>query len=98
MQGDVHEHLIVSKAIDQVFRIQVWIPPGYSSRSDPVAVVYATDGNELFAGYAALAGLLQEQRETAPFILVGIGYENASAADLLRDRDFYAHSVRQLYA
>jgi predicted alpha/beta superfamily hydrolase len=89
---ELREHSISSKAVAEVFKIRVLKP--ISDGGERFPVLYATDSDELFGGLATLANGLQGSGETAPFILVGIGYERSRLADLLRLRDLLTHSIR----
>jgi predicted alpha/beta superfamily hydrolase len=81
--------------VAQTFRVQVFVPVRRTDGAERFPVVYATDGNDFFGGLAALSTSLQVHGETPRFILVGIGYEGALAADMLRLRDFHTHQVRR---
>jgi predicted alpha/beta superfamily hydrolase len=91
----LHEHLIRSNRVDEVFKIKVLLP--FRCAGDQFPVIYASDADEFFGGYADLASCLQLRGECQRFILVGIGYQNTPAAQVLRLRDFHSHSTRQLY-
>ena len=89
---ELREHSIRSKAVAEVFKVTVLKPISDGGKRFPV--LYATDSDELFGGLATLAKGLQGSGETAPFILVGIGYERSRLAELLRLRDLLTHSIR----
>jgi predicted alpha/beta superfamily hydrolase len=89
--------LIQSKSVSQVFRIKVLQPISRTDGAERFPVVYATDSDDFFGGYATLAHHLQLHGETKRFILVGIGYQETRLAPVLRVRDFYTHAVRELY-
>jgi uncharacterized protein len=91
---EIDEHLIESRAISQMFRIRVFRPTGGADDSDRLPVLYATDGDLFFDGLASIAHVMQLLGEVPRFILVGIGYENHRAAELLRWRDLVTHEVR----
>jgi predicted alpha/beta superfamily hydrolase len=93
----IQEHLIRSSIVSQVFRIKVLNPIRSVLEVERFPVVYATDSDDYFAGYAALAHHLQLHGETDRFILVGIGYEEARRAPILRMRDYLTHANRALY-
>lgn len=94
----IEEHLVRAKRVPQVFRIRVWQPIRRADTTERFPVVYATDADEFFDGYATLAQHLQLHGEAKRFILVGIGYEDAHLAPILRVRDLYPAAVRALYA
>lgn len=94
---EIQEHLIRSTIVAETFRVRVWQPVRRSDNSEKFPVLYATDGDEFFDGLATLANELQLAGETPRFILVGIGYENVRAADLLRMRDLLTHAIRERY-
>jgi predicted alpha/beta superfamily hydrolase len=91
---DVEEHLIASRSVGQSFRIRVLQPISRANDSERFPVVYLTDGDFFFGGAATLASSLQVLGETPRFILVGIGYDTAELAPLLRWRDFATHTLR----
>lgn len=91
------EHLIPSKIVRQVFKINVMLPIRRADGSERFPVVYASDADDFFGAYADIANLLQLHGEIRRFILVGIGYENSRAAGLLRMRDFHTHEVRAYF-
>src|SRR5580698_1485477 len=62
--------------------------------SERFPVVYATDSDDLFGGLATMANALQVHGETPRFILVGIGYGDTRASQVLRMRDYLTHSTR----
>jgi len=95
--SEIKEHLLQSRIVAQTFKIKVQQPISRSDHSERFAVVYATDSDDFFGGLAALANHLQLHGETPRFILVGIGYDNAGAAALLRQRDLHTHAIRRLY-
>jgi len=83
-------HLLASKCVSQVFKIQVMRPLQASSSNRRFPVVYATDGNAVFDMFKGLCGVLQAFNPQWPrFILVTIGYPGDSpvAGELLRGRD-----------
>lgn len=90
-------HLIASRFVAQTFRIQVLRPMRRVDETERFPVLYLTDADDLFDGVAALATSLQLHGEAPRFILVGIGYENAGAAALLRWRDFAPREIRRLF-
>lgn len=94
---EVSEHLLASKRVDQTFRIKVWRPISRVDNTERFPVLYATDSDELFGGLSSLATALQVHGEAPRFILVGIGYEEARAAGVLRMRDFFTHENRSLF-
>jgi predicted alpha/beta superfamily hydrolase len=91
------EHLIRSALVQETYRIKVLRPISRSDDSERFPVLYATDSDEFFGGFAAMASILQIHGEVPRFILVGIGYEDQASAALLRMRDFWTHPVRSLY-
>jgi len=90
-------HLLASAIVAQTFRLQVQAPVSQIQGKERFPVLYVTDSDMFFHGLGVLASTLQAHGETQRFILVGIGYENARLGELLRQRDFYTHAVRQLY-
>lgn len=93
---EIEEHHIQSRAVAQMFRIKVAQPMSRADGSECFPVVYATDSDYFFGGLSNLATLMQGYGETPRFILVGIGYENAGAAAVLRMRDLFPRSVQAL--
>ena len=91
------EHLISSKFVSQVYRIKILRPMSRADDTERFPVLYVTDSDELFGGFANLATMLQTHGEVRRFILVGIGYENPHSAPLLRMRDFHTHATRSLF-
>jgi uncharacterized protein len=91
---DIDDFLIESKSIDQTFRIQVFQPSSCRPSKELLPVLYATDGDLFFHGLASMANMMQLLGEAPPFILVGIGYQDARASELLRWRDFPTHEIR----
>lgn len=98
----VETHLIRSKHVRQVFKIQVMVPACTRAETTRFPVLYATDGNRTFDMFKGISHLIQS---TAPpssrYILVGIGYpgECPLAGGVLRARDFtfpgyIKHSVK----
>jgi predicted alpha/beta superfamily hydrolase len=94
---EIKEHSIKSRFINQTFTIKVQQPMRRADNSESFKVVYTTDADFYFDGFATIANHLQLHGETPRFILVGIGYEDSRASALLRMRDFYLHGVRKLY-
>src|SRR5690349_13736170 len=97
MFHSVNEHLLESRYVDQVFRIKVYQPTSQESHSESYPVLYTTDGDDLFAALLTFSRILQAHGEVPRFILVGIGYENSSAAGLLRMRDLLTHRIRRYF-
>jgi uncharacterized protein len=91
----VEEHIIQASLIEQKFKMRVLRPICRSDNSERFPVLYITDGDEFFDGLANIARVLQLMGETPRFILVGIGYEDAIAAELLRMRDLFTHATRE---
>src|SRR4051794_32096107 len=72
-------HLLHSTHVGQCFQIQVAQPPGSPSSAEPLPVLYATDGNEVFDLFQNISRRLQLfGRDVPPFILVTIGYPGRS--------------------
>jgi predicted alpha/beta superfamily hydrolase len=92
------EHVIQSKIVPQVFTLKVLEPMRRADGSERFPVLYATDSDDFFGGYATAAGFLQHHGEVPRFILVGIGYENPRQAAVLRMRDLFTHAHRALFA
>jgi predicted alpha/beta superfamily hydrolase len=91
---EVQSHSIASRFVAQTYRIRVLLPMRRADESERFPVVYATDGDDLFDGLAVFSKSLQLHGETPRFILVGIGYEPAGAAAVLRWRDFATPDIR----
>jgi predicted alpha/beta superfamily hydrolase len=91
---EIKEHLIRSSFVSQAFKIKVLQPISRTDQSERFPVLYITDSDFHFGGFATFANYLQTLGETPRFILVGIGYEDANAAQLLRWRDFVTHGIR----
>lgn len=93
----VEAHSLDSAIVAQRFHIRVLQPVSRADGTERFPVVYATDSDEFFDGLATIAQHLHFHGETPRFILVGIGYGDASAAGLLRMRDFYPARARALF-
>ena len=74
---DVAEHLVHSAAVGDTFKIKVLRPISHVDGSERFPVLYCTDSDYFFGGLANLSSLLQVSGEASPFILVGIGYDDA---------------------
>jgi uncharacterized protein len=86
----IETHLLQSRHVSQMFRIQVMQPLRKSGQLCRCPVVYATDGNLAFDVLKGISYGIQTSGQTVPqFILVGIGYPEDSpiAGALLRVRD-----------
>jgi predicted alpha/beta superfamily hydrolase len=91
---ELSEHLLRSDIVAQVYRIKVMQPMRRSENCERFPVVYATDGDDLFEALATIAKGMQLAGEAPRFILVGIGYEDARLAQVLRWRDFGTREIR----
>lgn len=87
---DVVLHLIESKHVDQVYRIQVMQPLQKAGEDERFPALYLTDANLSFDMAKGISHLLQVSGQVRRYILVGIGYaaENPFAGSILRCRDF----------
>ena len=83
LEGAVRHHLHATD-IGEDFVIDVYVPPG---TTEPLPVVYLTDGNMMFPMVLSTLRLLQFGNEVEPVILVGIGYKDAAQSMALRNRD-----------
>lgn len=86
----VETHLIRSKYVRQIFRVQVMQPVQKKGEATRFPVVYATDANLTFDMFKGFSYLIQSsERPGSRFILVGIGYPSDCpyAGELLRGRD-----------
>lgn len=92
---EIEEHFIQSSLIAQTFKIKVLQPISRTDASERFPVLYATDSDHFFGAFASMASELQGLGETPRFILVGIGYQNSGASELLRWRDFATHAIRE---
>jgi uncharacterized protein len=92
---EVTEHLLRSKFVPQTFKIKITQPMCRVDGTERLPVVYVADSDYFFGGAANLATILQGYGETPRFVLVGIGYENAGAAALLRLRDLLSHPIQK---
>lgn len=92
---EIDEHLIQSRVVAQAYRVKVLQPVSRVDGSERFSVVYAGDSDFFFGALASIASELQSLGETPRFILVGIGYENGGASELLRWRDFATHAMRE---
>lgn len=90
----LEEHVISSSHVAQRFKVHVLQPLRRADGSERFPVLYATDADTFFDGLANIAKVLQLTGEAPRFLLVGIGYENARAADVLRMRDLFTHGDR----
>ena len=91
------EHSVRARAVAQVFSIKVFLPVRRTNGSERFPVLYLTDADDNFGACASLANALQLTGESPRFIVVGIGYENPAAAELLRMRDLLPRDIRSLY-
>lgn len=89
------EHRLQSQIVAETFTVRVLMPVSRSDGSERFSVLYTTDSDFFFGGYESIARELQALGETPRFILVGIGYENSGAVELLRWRDFATHGMRE---
>ena len=94
---EIEEHSVQSNVVAQTFKIKVKQPISRADGSERFPVLYATDSDDFFGGLATVASVLQVLGEAPRFILVGIGYDDARAAGVLRMRDFYTHATRRLF-
>src|SRR5579883_1199916 len=94
---EIDEHLIRSRVVAETFRIRVRLPISRLDGSERFPVLYLTDADELFAALATLATALEFTGEIPRIVLVGVGYENFRAAEILRMRDLVPAAVRRLY-
>lgn len=80
----VETHLLVSRHVDQTFKVQVMLPPHRQGELLRMPVLYMTDGNSMFEAVRAASYGVQGR-----FILVGIGYPSDMpfAGAWLRARD-----------
>jgi predicted alpha/beta superfamily hydrolase len=84
------EYLEVTAASGHRYGVWVTVPPGYAASTDPLPLIYVTDGN--FA-VGLTAPLIVTQADpylsVAPYIQVSVGYAGDEAADwaTLRNRD-----------
>ena len=81
---NTQRHQLPSHAIGEDFVVDVYAPPDIT---DPVPVVYLTDGNMMFPMVLSTLRLLQFGNELPPLILVGIGYADSANSMALRNRD-----------
>lgn len=93
----ITEQLFASRIIAQTFRVRVFCPMARADGSERFPVVYSTDADDFFPGLATQAQVLQTLGEAPRFVLVGVGYENAQAAPILRMRDLWTHENRRHY-
>ena len=92
--AETQDHLLESRLVAQTYRITVLVPMRRGDGSERFPVIYATDRDDLWGGLATIANSVQLLGEAPRFILVGIGYEPAGAAAVLRWRDFGTHDIR----
>ena len=80
---------LTAQTIDQVFRIDVALPPSYGQTDQHYPVVYMMDSNMLFSGVVNGARFLQLGQEVPEVIIIGIGYDVESLVETLgiRNRD-----------
>jgi uncharacterized protein len=91
---EIEEHFIQSRVVAQTFKVKVLQPISRTDGSERFSVLYTTDSDLFFGAFASMAGELQSLGETPRVILVGIGYQNSGALELLRWRDFATHTMR----
>ena len=94
LSGTLRHHM-TSASIGEEYVIDVYVPPG---TTDPMPVVYLTDGNTMFPIVLNTLRLLQLGNELPPMILVGIGYEQADKSISLRNRDLTPNIDQQFAA
>jgi predicted alpha/beta superfamily hydrolase len=87
---DVALHLIESKHVAQVYRVQVMQPLQKAGEVERFPALYLTDANLSFDMAKGISHLLQVSGQVRRYIVVGIGYsgENPFAGSILRCRDF----------
>jgi len=86
----VENLLIHSTHVKQTFKVQVMLPARKKQEVTRFPVVYVTDGNFAFDALKSISYSIQTlERDSARFILVGIGYpgESPNAGAMLRCRD-----------
>ncbi|MEM9620265.1 MAG: alpha/beta hydrolase-fold protein [Pseudomonadota bacterium] len=76
-----------SAVIGEDFVIDVALPTDLSARTEPLPVIYLTDGNMMFPMVNSTLRLLQAGEDLPQALLVGIGYREAHQAMALRTRD-----------
>src|SRR5579859_7624987 len=84
----VTTHSVAPRGIEGRYKISVYQPIRRADGSERFPVVYATDADLFFDGLVAAANLLHLLGDAERFVMVGIGYENSGASELLRWRDF----------
>jgi predicted alpha/beta superfamily hydrolase len=93
---EITEHSIESRFVGERFQVKILQPARRSDGSECFPVLYTTDADDHFGGYADLATQLHNHGEAARFILVGLGYRNPRLSGVLRMRDFFSHANRAL--
>jgi predicted alpha/beta superfamily hydrolase len=87
----IQTHMIRSRYVaEQVFKIQVMLPPHSDMDARRFPVVYMTDGNAAFDMLKGISWMLQQSdQESLGFMLIAISYPSESpiAGALLRGRD-----------
>jgi predicted alpha/beta superfamily hydrolase len=82
-----------SDRVDATFIVDIALPPPYLSASEPLPILFVTDGNMAFPTAATTAAILPiEPGGPRPICVVGIGYELAGQGEhgehlVLRNRD-----------
>lgn len=87
---DTTTHLIESKQVGQVYRVQVMQPLMKAGEVERFPVLYLTDGNLTFDVAKGISHPLQLAGQVQRYIVVGVGYPGANpfAGNILRCRDF----------
>ena len=69
-----------SRFVDQEYKLQIFLPPGYADASKSFPVLYLLDGDKSFGMARDIVDWLIFRREIPQIIIVGIAYDEGSKA------------------
>ena len=69
-----------SRFVDQEYKLQIFLPPGYADASKSFPVLYLLDGDKSFGMARDIVDWLIFNREIPQIIIVGIAYDEGSKA------------------
>ena len=69
-----------SRFVDQEYKLQIFLPPGFADTSKSFPVLYVLDGDKSFGMAKDIVDWLIFRREIPQIIIVGIAYDEGSKA------------------
>jgi predicted alpha/beta superfamily hydrolase len=85
---------MASSAIDQEFKLHVYLPAGYADSTRVFPIVYLTDSDAYFGYFRSLAGNLHYGNMIPEVVIVGIAYEEDIQSYMRkRERDLLPAAV-----